>query len=232
MPLATRFPNRLSIPKPLFAQNQQLPLFDRSRAESNGSMWLAIQLHLRNHGLAETVYRRCFFSDQYPADAACNIALLCAGRDEADVAMTWLRRSLEIDPDHGLSHFTMGNLHMDSGDYTRAQYAFKRAAVTVDTPDVFFNLALSYLHSGDTESSVTVWRDHKRTGGHRGQELLSDERADRPVDYVADLRSVLANLYRVESVARSHDAHRRVWHIGLAIAELETALREEVKLRQ
>ena len=188
-------------------------------------MLIALQLQLRAHPLAEQLYKRCVSDNEFPVDALCTLGIPQAERGDTEVAWESLRCALSADPAHSLTHFAIGNIHLDHGDYARSRYALESAAQAAADPDVFFNLGLACVLCHDASAARLAMHSHRRTGGHRARELTDCiERSPVIEPHVDEIVETVRRLRDLERIARHQGDAKREWHIGKAVEELVAIL--------
>ena len=102
-------------------------------------------LLLDEHGdaTAGELYRQAISEGDCGAEACCNLGILESEAGNRPHAFDCFTLSLANDPRHFESHYHLGNLYLDEGDFRLARLHYEICAVLEpDFPDTYFNLGL------------------------------------------------------------------------------------------
>lgn len=91
-------------------------------------------------------------------DELMHLALRASEQNQTEQAITYLKRAIHQDPDHGQAHYLLGALHAEIGLYDRA-IAEMSQAVSLDpsVPTAHFQLGLLYITAGQVAEAETAW---------------------------------------------------------------------------
>lgn len=79
--------------------------------------------------------------------------------DRLDEALGYLRRARDVDPQRGITHWALGVVYSEMGEYGLAEQSFETALALRDTFLVRRTYALLCLRSGDLEKGETLLRE-------------------------------------------------------------------------
>lgn len=92
-------------------------------------------------------------------DELMHLALHATNHDQPGQAVEYLKRVVELDPDHGKAYYLLGALHAEIGLYDRAVEEMSRAVeLEPDLPTAHFQLGLLHATSGRVAEAETAWR--------------------------------------------------------------------------
>lgn len=81
-----------------------------------------------------------------------NLGILAARDRNYDLAIDYLRRALEIDPEHSIALLNLGTAYRQKKDWAQAKSALERAlALNPDDPEGNYNLGMVYAQQNDTD---------------------------------------------------------------------------------
>ena len=126
---------------------------------------------------ASDYYRRAIDAGDYPSGAYCNLGVLSVEAGKPSEAIDFLTLALVDNPRHLESHYNLGNIYFDEGDFKLARLHFE-ICVRID-PDfsyAHFNLAVSHLML-ENEPSALICLDRylelvPEDNGNRARRLL------------------------------------------------------------
>lgn len=99
---------------------------------------------------AEEAYLKAIAQDDCAADAWCNLGVIRSTSASLDAAFECFARSLAAEPRHAESHYNIGNLYFEMGDYKLSRTHYELAIdVNPEFPSAFFNLGLVTALSED-----------------------------------------------------------------------------------
>jgi tetratricopeptide (TPR) repeat protein len=134
---------------------------------------------------AEASYRCAIQEGDCPADAYCNLGIMKFKAGDRVEAFDCFTKSLEIDPRHFESHFNVGNLYFDEGDYRLSRLHYELAAsIEPGFPNVHFNLGLVHALTEDYRAAATSLT--------RYQELAPPAEARKADDLLSSIRRTLS----------------------------------------
>jgi tetratricopeptide (TPR) repeat protein len=100
------------------------------------------------------------------ADAYCNLGILYASNGESIQAINSFTLALKEDPRHIESHYNLGNMYFDAGNYQLAITHYEIAkGIDADFPDLLFNLTLAYAIQKQFEKALEMIRAYQKTSG-------------------------------------------------------------------
>lgn len=109
------------------------------------------------------------------ADELMHLAIAASGRNDAEQAITLLKRAVELDPRHAKAHYLLGAEHAQIGLFERAAEEMRRA-VEID-PQLHtarFQLGLLLLTSGQAHAAEEAWRGLDVLGAQHSLVLFRD----------------------------------------------------------
>ena len=112
------------------------------------------------------------------AEAYCNLGILESETGNRLQAFDCFTLSLANDPRHFESHYNLGNLFLDEGDFRLAKLHYEICTVVEpDFPDTYFNLGLVLVMSKQQEHAVHALKRYKSLvpehEGVKADELMS-----------------------------------------------------------
>ena len=114
-------------------------------------------LLLDEHGDPKSaeLYREAIKEGDCVAEAYCNLGILESETGNRPQAFDCFTLSLANDPRHFESHYNLGNLFLDEGDFRLAKLHYEICTVVEpDFPDTYFNLGLVLVMSEQREHAV------------------------------------------------------------------------------
>jgi tetratricopeptide (TPR) repeat protein len=141
----------------------------------------ALMLDERDDAHAEEFYTRAIEANDCPADAHCNLGIIRCKQGNLAGAFDSFTTSLKLNPRHFESHYNLGNIYFDVGDYRLAQVHYQIAAeIEPLFPNVYFNLALVLAINNDLAGAVSALSRYQRmvpeNEGRNANELLESLR--------------------------------------------------------
>ncbi len=87
-----------------------------------------------------------------PPNAWNNLGILAAREGNPDLAIQYLQRALQIDPEHSIALQNLGNAYRQKKDWPQAKRVLERAvALNPDDPEANYSLAMVFAQQNDTE---------------------------------------------------------------------------------
>ena len=121
-------------------------------------------LLLDEHGdpRSADLYRQAVAEGDCVAEAYCNLGILESEAGHRPEAFDCFTLSLASDPRHFESHYNLGNLYLDEGDFrlTRLHYEIC-TVVEPDFPDTYFNLGLVLVMCEERDHAVHALKQYK-----------------------------------------------------------------------
>lgn len=146
----------------------QLNLFNGGKAQilrlpSNLSPFEeALVFDEQGDGRAKEAYLSAISEGDCIADAYCNLGILESRKENTNQAFDCFTKSLKEDSRHFESHFNLGNLYFDSGDFKLARLHYEIASQIYPTyANVYFNLGLVLALSEEYKLSIEVLNRYK-----------------------------------------------------------------------
>jgi tetratricopeptide (TPR) repeat protein len=122
----------------------------------------ALLLDEHGNSAAEELYRQAIIEGDCVAEAYCNLGILESESGNRTQAFDCFTLSLANDPRHFESHYNLGNLYLDEGDFRLAKLHYEICTVVEpDFPDTYFNLGLVLVMSEEREHAVHVLERYK-----------------------------------------------------------------------
>jgi tetratricopeptide (TPR) repeat protein len=114
-----------------------------------------------DEGAREAYLKAISEGDSVP-DAYCNLGILESRAGNASRAVDCFAKSLKEDSRHFESHFNLGNLYFDSGDFQLARLHYEIASqISPGYANVFFNLGLVLAETEEYKLSVAALNTYK-----------------------------------------------------------------------
>jgi tetratricopeptide (TPR) repeat protein len=108
------------------------------------------------------LYRQAINEGDCIAEAYCNLGILESEAGHRPLAFDCFTLSLANDPRHFESHYNLGNLYLDEGDFRLAKLHYEICTVVEpDFPDTYFNLGLVLVMSEEREHAVHALERYK-----------------------------------------------------------------------
>jgi tetratricopeptide (TPR) repeat protein len=122
----------------------------------------ALMLDEKGDPKAKDAYRNAIDSDDFPADAFCNLGILEYESGNTVKAIDSFTRSLKSEPRHFESHYNLANLYSELGNLplARTHYEFANE-LNPDFPDTHFNLGLVYAMTRNFKSALKILSEYK-----------------------------------------------------------------------
>ena len=99
------------------------------------------------------------------ADELLHLAVAASDRDQSDQAIVFLKRAIEVDPDHAKAHYLLGAEHAQIGMFEHAIEDMRRAVELDRGLDAArFQLGLLQLTSRQPQAADDTWRELDRLG--------------------------------------------------------------------
>ena len=139
-------------------------------------------LLLDEHGdpTAAELYRKAIGEGDCVAEAYCNLGILESESSNRPQAFDCFTLSLANDPRHFESHYNLGNLYLDEGDFRLSKLHYEICTVVEpDFPDTYFNLGLVLVMSEE--------RDHALRALERYKTLVPDHEGVKADELMASL---------------------------------------------
>ena len=139
-------------------------------------------LLLDEHGdtASADLYRKAIAEGDCVAEAYCNLGILESETGNRPQAFDCFTLSLASDPRHFESHYNLGNLYLDEGDFRLAKLHYEICTVVEpDFPDTYFNLGLVLVMSEE--------RDHALHALERYKALVPDHEGVKADELMASL---------------------------------------------
>ena len=98
-------------------------------------------------------------SEGLDTDELLHLAINASQSGEAEKAINYLKRSLDIKPDDGKSMYMLGSLHAELGMYDRAIDEIQKAIEL--EPEIYtahYQLGLLYITSGKVDEAIQAWK--------------------------------------------------------------------------
>ncbi|HAA77070.1 TPA: hypothetical protein DCE37_18315 [Candidatus Latescibacteria bacterium] len=126
------------------------------------------------------LYRQAIAEGDCVAEAYCNLGILESEAGNRPQAFDCFTLSLANDPRHFESHYNLGNLYLDEGDFRLAKLHYEICTVVEpDFPDTYFNLGLVLVMSEE--------RDHAIHALERYKDLVPDHEGEKADELMASL---------------------------------------------
>ena len=124
---------------------------------SMGPFDQALLLDDRGSDSAKDLYRAAIESNDFAADAYCNLGIIESREGRVEEAFECFTRSLEREPSHFESHYNIANLFFDVRELRSARVHYRLAEkIQRDYPNLYFNLGLVYAMENDFGSALKV----------------------------------------------------------------------------
>jgi Flp pilus assembly protein TadD len=176
-------------------KRDQLSLFSGSGGQvyrlptDIGSFEEALLLDERGDERAREVYWQAISEGDSAADAYCNLGILESRAGQTAKAFDCFTKSLEKDPRHFESHYNLGNLYFEAGDFRLARMHYEIASeLDHEFPNLYFNLGLVLALLEELEPAIAAFRKY--------QQLAPKEEACNADEVLANLQLSLAGQRR------------------------------------
>lgn len=111
---------------------------------------------------AKDAYLKAISDGDSVADAYCNLGILESRAGNVPAAFDCFTKSLKEDSRHFESHYNLGNLYLDTGDYRLSKLHYEIAAQIFPTyANVYFNLGLVLAESEEYKRSIEALNTYK-----------------------------------------------------------------------
>jgi len=124
---------------------------------------------------------------KYPQEKQFHLDLGAFLRDtDVPRAIEELTKAVELDPQFGVAHGTLGQIYRQAGDYEKALESYRRyAAIYPGEVDPIESMALTYLRMGDFERAQEKFNeafkiDHKSFWSNKGMFYIAALKQDYP----------------------------------------------------
>lgn len=126
---------------------------------------------------AKQAYLNAISEGDCVADAYCNLGILESREGNFSGAFDLFTKSLKEDPRHFESHYNLGNLYLDGGNYRLAKLHYEIAArLCPDFPNVFFNMGLALALNEEFEAAIEAFKRYRElvpaAEGEKAEELI------------------------------------------------------------
>jgi len=126
---------------------------------------------------AKDAYLKAISAGDSIADAYCNLGILESRDGNYPKAFDIFTRSLKDDPRHFESHYNLGNLYLETGDYRLAKLHYEIAAeIYPGFPNIFFNLGLALALNEEFQAAINAFISYKAlvpgAEGEKAEELI------------------------------------------------------------
>lgn len=155
--------------KPEKGEHAQLDLFHDEHENViqfplDGSLFdIALLCDEQGEGNAVALYRRAIQEGDRVADAYCNLGIIESKNGNTAKAFDCFTHSLSENPRHFESHYNLGNLYFDAGNFTLARMHYEFAAEINPTyPHLYFNLALVCALSEEYNCAIDALHQYLR----------------------------------------------------------------------
>ena len=116
----------------------------------------------RGDGKASEAYWKAISEGDSVADAYCNLGILESRAGRTTKAFDCFTQALKHDARHFESHFNLGNLYFEVGDYRLARTHYQLASeVEPNFPNVYFNLGLVSAINEDFGTAIDALMKYK-----------------------------------------------------------------------
>jgi len=141
------------------SRTNQLNLFTPARVlnlPSNLSPFEeALLLDERGDTKAAEAYWKSISEGDSVADSFCNLGILESKAGRTTKAFDCFTQALKHDPRHFESHYNLGNLYLEVGDFRLARTHYLIAAeIEPNFPNVYFNLGLAHAINEDFGAAI------------------------------------------------------------------------------
>ena len=148
-----------------------------------------------NATAARSGYEAAIAAGDCVADAYCNLGILEYMSGGTDAAFDCFRQSLKHEQRHWESHYNLGNLYFDAGQYGPSRVHYEVAAqIEPEFRNVHFNLTLALAMQAEYGAAVAALE--------RFRELAPEEEAEAAEELLETLRTSQAHM----EARRSPDA--------------------------
>ena len=137
----------------------------------------ALMLDEQGDARAKEAYLNAISHGDSLADANCNLGILESREGNYSRAFDLFTKSLKDDPRHFESHYNLGNLYLETGDYRLSKLHYEIAAEICPTfPNVFFNLGLALALNEEFQAAINAMVKYKelvpQAEGAKAEELI------------------------------------------------------------
>ena len=122
----------------------------------------ALMLDEKNDPKAKDAYKKAIDSEDFPADAYCNLGILEYESGNTVKALDSFTKSLKSEPRHFESHYNLANLYSELGNLPLAKTHYEFAnELNPEFPDIHFNLGLVYAMTRNFKSALKILSEYK-----------------------------------------------------------------------
>jgi tetratricopeptide (TPR) repeat protein len=133
---------------------------------------------------AKDYYLKAITEGDCKADAYCNLGILESRDGNTTQAFDCFTKSLKEDSRHFESHFNLGNLYFDSGEFKLARLHYEIASQIYPTyANVYFNLGLVLALSEEYKLSIDAMNTYKS--------MVTEKESKKADDLLATLEKSL-----------------------------------------
>lgn len=144
----------------------------------------ALMFDEQGDGRAKEAYLNAISEGDCIADAYCNLGILESRKGNTTQAFDCFTKSLKEDSRHFESHFNLGNLYFDAGDFKLARLHYEIASqIYLTYANVYFNLGLVLALSEEYKLSIEVLTKYKS--------MVSEEEGKKADDLLETLEKSL-----------------------------------------
>jgi len=138
----------------------------------------ALLLDERGDARARQGYLNAIEEGDSTSDAYCNLGIIESSQGRTAEAFDCFTKSLKVDPRHLESHYNLGNLYFEAGDFKLAKIHFVMAIEIRPTyANAYFNLGLIHALGKDFATAAAAFGKYvelvPENEGIKAQELLS-----------------------------------------------------------
>ena len=152
-----------------------------SRSHDNPVAWLAMGKaygRLERYGSADYAFRKAATYSRNPAEVLYAKANMELSRGNTTEAEKILREGLEANPEHHWSHFLLGKILLEKGQYRKAlQSALAAKRLDPDEPVFYKLLSEIYVALGENLKATESWKEYLRLPGIKIGEMTGEESA-------------------------------------------------------
>jgi tetratricopeptide (TPR) repeat protein len=140
-----------------------------------------------NGPAARAGYEAAIAAGDSVADAYCNLGILEYAAGGTDAAFDCFRQALKHEQGHWESHYNLGNLYFDAGQYGPSRVHYEVAAeIEPEFRNVHFNLTLALAMQADYAAAVASLE--------RFRELAPEDEAEAAAELLDTLRASQAHM--------------------------------------
>ncbi len=123
----------------------------------------ALLLDQQGDPRAAEVYLEAISDGDNVAEAYCNLGIINKEKGDLGKALDNFTLSLKHEPRHVESHYNLGNLYYDAGEFPLARLHYEAAAqIAPDFSLVYFNLSLAHFKLNDLVASLAALETYRQ----------------------------------------------------------------------